>query len=35
MVRFISASQAILLAVLGTIDQMLSEDLFAITECID
>ena len=33
MVRFISASQAILLAVLGNIDQMLSADLFVITEC--
>ncbi len=33
MVRFISASQAILLAVLGNIDQMLSAGLFAITEC--
>jgi hypothetical protein len=33
MVRFTSASQAILLAVLGNIDQMLSTDLFAITEC--
>ncbi len=33
MVRFISTSQAILLAVLENIDQMLSAGLFAITGC--